>query len=119
MEIKTTKKLENIIAELYGEIDQSCTGYAKDLLQEELMARGAKNLIINLRNVTFMDSSGIGMILGRYKHLKSSGGKLVLCGAGADTRRILTVSGISGIIPIKRNVDEALKYLKEEKSDEL
>ena len=116
MEIKTTKKLENIIADLYGEIDQSCIQRIKDVLQAELMTRGARNLIINLRNVTFMDSSGIGLILGRYKYLKSSGGKLVLCGAGIHARRILTVSGVAGIVPIKRNVDEALKYLKEEKN---
>ena len=119
MEIKTTKKLENIIADLYGEIDQSCTESIKDAIQAELMAQGAKNLVINLRNVTFMDSSGIGMILGRYKYLKSSGGKLVICGAGMNLRRILSVSGVSGIVPIKRNTEEALKYLKEEKTNEL
>ena len=119
MEIKTTKKLENIIADLYGEIDQSCTEYIKDKIQAELMIRGVRNLIINLRNVTFMDSSGIGMILGRYKYLKSSGGKLILCGVGQNLRRILSVSGVSGIIPIKRNTQEALKYLKEANANEI
>ena len=118
MEIKTTKKSENIIVNLYGEIDQSCIESIKDAVQTELMAQGAKNLVINLRGVSFMDSSGIGMILGRYKYLKNTGGKLVLCGAGVNLKRVLTVSGLTGIIPVLRNAEEALKYLKEEKINE-
>ena len=115
MEIKTTKKSENIIVDLYGEIDQSSTEDIRDTIQTELMARGAKNLVMNLRGVSFMDSSGIGMILGRYKYLRNTGGRLVLCGAGMSLKRIFSVSGLTGIIPIVRNTEEALKYLKEEK----
>lgn len=119
MEIKTTKKLENVIVSLYGEIDQASTGHIREAIQTELMAEGVKNLILNLRYVTFMDSSGIGMILGRYKFLKNSGGKIILCDAGKDLMRILSVSGLTSIIPIFKNTEDALKYLKEEKINEL
>ena len=45
-----------------------------------------------------MDSSGIGVLLNRYKQMTANGGKVALCGVNARVRRILTIGGISRLM---------------------
>ena len=51
-----------------------------------------------------MDSAGIGMIIGRYKMMKLIGGSLEIVNVGSQTKRILEMSGIGKIIPMRDKV---------------
>jgi len=65
-------------------------------------------LIINLEKVTFIDSSGLGVIIGRYKKMAESGGKMYLVGAIASVEKILVFSGINKLVPMYKSEQDVL-----------
>ena len=105
--------LRNAVAvHLEGELDQYLAAEVKSRIDIEMENAEKKNLIIDLTDVTLMDSSGIGLILGRYKILKSLGGSLSVCCANDSVRKVLKLSGIEKIIKYYENIDEADKDFK-------
>lgn len=102
-------KSNSLVVLLNGEIDQYVVTELKDRIDVEIEATARKNLIFDLSNVTLMDSSGIGLILGRYKVLKALGGSVAVSGASPSVKRIIDLSGISKIIPYYKNRDAADK----------
>ncbi|MGL5435259.1 MAG: anti-sigma factor antagonist [Lachnospiraceae bacterium] len=65
--------------------------YETDLLLAE---NYINKVVFDFSNTEFMDSSGIGILLNRYKQMARSGGKVTLYGAGAQVGRILTIGGV-------------------------
>ena len=55
---------------------------------------GTTNLVFDFANVTFMDSSGIGMVLGRYKKVHGAGGRVTIRNASRLVKQILDLSGV-------------------------
>ena len=89
-----------VVAYLSGEIDHhTCLETAiktDDVIRKYL----PQKVVFNFEKVSFMDSSGIGMLLGRYKQLIRFGGKAEMKNLNNDMKRIFTMSGIFKIIPI-------------------
>ena len=83
-----------------GEIDHhTCLETAKktdDVIRKYL----PQKVVFDFEDVSFMDSSGIGMLLGRYKQLIRFGGKAEMRNLNSDMKRIFTMSGIFKIIPL-------------------
>ena len=105
--------LKNAVAvHLEGELDQYLAAEVKSRIDIEMENAEKKNLIIDLEGVSLMDSSGIGLILGRYKILKSLGGGIAICSANESVRKVLKLSGIEKIIKYYENIDEADKAFK-------
>ena len=73
--------------------------YETDLLLAE---NYINKVIFDFSKTEFMDSSGIGVLLNRYKQMAGSGGKVAICGAGAQVKRILSMGGVSRLI---KNLD--------------
>lgn len=96
------------IVELSGDIDH-CT--SEKIKREIYMNTGkfVRKMIIDLTNVEFMDSSGIGMILGRYREITERNGKIALTGVKGNMERIFNMSGLYKIISKYNTVGEALK----------
>ena len=69
--------------------------YETDLLLSE---NYINKVIFDFSRTEFMDSSGIGVLLNRYKQMAGSGGKVAICGAGSQVRRILTMGGVYRLI---------------------
>ena len=70
-----------------------------------------RHLIFDFSNTEFMDSSGIGIILGRYRKLSVSGGRVAITGCSASIRNILNMAGVFSIIDYMDSLDEAIEYL--------
>ena len=68
-----------------------------------------RNIIFDFSDVEFMDSSGIGMIIGRYKNTEKRGGRLVLAGMNDEMGRLFQISGLAKIITRTVTVEEALQ----------
>ena len=68
-----------------------------------------RNIIFDFSDVGFMDSSGIGMIIGRYKNAEKRGGRLALAGMNDEMGRLFQISGLAKIITRTATVDEALQ----------
>lgn len=83
-----------LVVKLYGEIDQHCVSEIRDDIDRQIAIRNINSLIVDLGGVEFMDSSGIGMIMGRYKNMVSRGGKMMLVRPQPQVDKVLELSGI-------------------------
>lgn len=108
------KKTKNALAVfLTGEIDQFAASELKSKIDVEMENSGKRNLIIDLSGVSLMDSSGIGLIVGRYKNLKPLGGKVVVSGGKNGVKKVVELSGITKLIPYFEDVEKADKSLED------
>ena len=73
-------------------------------IDEQITRYMPRKTIFDFSRVTFMDSAGIGMIIGRYKMMKLIGGSLEIVNVGNQTKRILEMSGIGKIIPMSERI---------------
>ena len=91
--------------EFYGELDDSICPIYRDEISKYI-ENNRTNYIFNFKNVTFIDSSGIGFILGRYNQLKSHRKKLYIAGANDHIKKIFKISGIYTVINELEKVGE-------------
>ncbi len=100
--MKLDIKSENgaAIAVIKGEIDHHTAKSLRAELDKFVITMQPETLAIDLGNITFMDSSGIGLIIGRYKLLKECGGKLEIRRPQPYIRRVLKLAGIDRIVKI-------------------
>lgn len=101
----------SLIVRLQGEIDQYAAAELKEGIDIEIENSPKKNLIFDLKGVDLMDSSGIGLIVGRYKLITSLGGKMALCNASKTVAKMLRLSGIEKIVKHYQTLAEAEKAL--------
>jgi len=100
-----------LIVRLGGEFDHAVTEEVRDYLDVWLRRSGARHLVLNLSTLEFMDSSGLGVILGRYRRLAPEGGRIVVCGVNPTVHRMFELSGLYRIISSARDEDAALAEL--------
>ncbi len=86
---------------LSGEIDHHSAFEIKDTIDCQLLHFSPKIAVMNFEKVTFMDSSGIGLILARYKFATNCGTSLYVQGLNRQTQRVLNLAGIKTIKEIK------------------
>jgi stage II sporulation protein AA (anti-sigma F factor antagonist) len=99
----------NLITRIDGEIDHHTVDMFKAKIEKEFDRANAKNIVFDFENVEFMDSSGIGMIIGRYKKASERGGSVSAFGIRKDVLRIFEMSGLHKIITIYGTAEEALR----------
>ena len=87
-----------LVVKLAGEIDQSCAEEIRSDIDREIQIKNVHNLILDFASVTFMDSSGLGMIIGRYKQIKARNGKTMIIRAQPQVDKVLELSGLKKII---------------------
>ena len=98
MRLKTEKHGRVLRASLFGELDQHSSEQVRDEL-DALFGEGSFTRIeFDLGGVTFMDSAGVGVILGRYKRLAARGGSLGVRNASPEIERILRMSGVYRLV---------------------
>ena len=98
-----------LLAAISGELDHHAAETLRFEIDRAVMRENAKNIILDFKSVTFMDSSGIGMIIGRYKNVQKQGGRLFVADINANLQRIFELSGLKKIIPLFDTVETALK----------
>ena len=97
---------------LVGEIDHHSAAILRHEIDEALMKNRPNLLYVDLSGVDFMDSSGLGLIMGRYSLMKKLGGETVVLNPSPRAKKILTLAGMEKVIRIeKREVkaDESKK----------
>jgi stage II sporulation protein AA (anti-sigma F factor antagonist) len=71
--------------------------------------RSARRVFLDLAAVTFIDSSGLGVLFGRYKRLAARGGSLIITAPRPGVRRAMDLVGLPGLIPVYESKEEALR----------
>ena len=97
------KQLTLKIAE---EIDEHTTEKLRRKIDNEITRFLPRKVIFDFSKVAFMDSAGIGMLLGRYKVIKMLGGQLELMNVNKQVEKVFEISGILKIIPLIKNNEE-------------
>lgn len=98
-----------LVAKVKGELDLAVADKFREDIEEQLQEKKAKNLLLDLEEVSFIDSSGLGVILGRYKCLSERGGRMAIIRPQPQVRHILELSGIMRIMGIYRDEKMAFK----------
>lgn len=109
MEIEFKQDRHNLIARLTGELDHHSAANLRQAIDRRLGNPEIRNLVLNLQHVSFMDSSGVGVILGRYRLVEGRGGKMSLCLIPAGVLKVLEISGVPKIIPFLGSEQQALE----------
>lgn len=77
----------------------------------EILEDGTKVVLVDLKNVTFMDSSGLGALVLAFKTLRAANSKLVLCSINEQIRILFELTGMDKVFEIFANEDEFKKSL--------
>ena len=101
MEVENQKDNKVLILKVTEELDHHIVEKLRKKADYEIERYLPRKVIFNFSNVTFMDSAGIGLILGRYKNISILGGKLEVVNVNNQVVKILNMSGLSKIIEIK------------------
>ncbi len=99
----------NLLIKFEGDLDNMTTYQYKTKLSEVIKKNQIQKVIIDLNNVTFIDSSGIGLILGRFNQISSYGGQLIVCGINKHIKKTIQISGVASIIDVYEDSYEQLK----------
>ena len=101
MDIKYTKTNECVLAELSGEFDEYSAEYVRISLDDLLksLSNSKSKLILDFSKVSFMDSTGIGVLLGRYNKYSKNDIELFIKNPTSYVNRIFEMTGIYQIIP--------------------
>ena len=111
MYLSIEKHKNNLLVEFKGELDHHSTENARKKIDQEYSDNQMKNIILDLRGLTFMDSSGIGLIMGRYKRCIEEKGKVVIVNDNNYVDKILKMSGLLNIIDVYSKIELAVKNL--------
>ena len=102
MTIDITTQGQTATASLCGEIDHHNAKEIREELDRFIMSSQPKELEIDFKGISFMDSSGIGLIMGRHKLISECGGVLVVKNPQLYIKRVLKLSGIERLVRIDR-----------------
>ena len=100
MESKFYEEDKLLVFKITDEIDDCNVQKIRRRADYEIERYMPKKVIFDFDSVTFMDSSGIGLIIGRYKFTNMLGGKLEVANLTQNVRKIFEMSGILKLIPV-------------------
>lgn len=84
-----------------GDLDLVAAKKMKEQIESILYSRfGVKHLVVNLKEIRFIDSSGLGVLIGCYKYMQGRGGNMMLIDASKAVYRLLELSGMKKLMPV-------------------
>lgn len=109
MYIRFSKVSNSLVVTLVGELDHHSAEEVRVKIDDRIDRENIKKMIFDFSEVTFMDSSGIGVVIGRYKKLSMRKGELSIVSVNNSIKRVFELSGMFKIIKIYENLDEAVR----------
>lgn len=104
-----------LIVKINGELDDFCAQNMRDKLDFILVRKDIKHVIFDLSSLNFMDSAGIGLMIGRYKTVRGREGKGVIVCTNDYINRILKMSGVYKLFEHAEELDDAVENLNRKK----
>ena len=100
MEIKYKKTKSCLTLYIYGELDECTSSSAREILDKVIYDNvNLKSVIFDLSGLSFMDSTGIGLLIGRYKKMKNLNMNSYITGASVATEKVIELAGLYSIMP--------------------
>lgn len=101
-----------LIISMTAELDHHLADEMRNVIDDVIDKRGVSNVIFDFSKIGFMDSAGIGLIMGRYKKIREKGA-IYITGAGDGINRILLISGLHKLVVSCKDVNEAVCMIRE------
>lgn len=101
-----------LILRLKGDLDDLSVTDLRSRISRYIDDYKIKHLVINMEKLDFMDSSGIGFIIGRFHQLKRMDGDVVICNVNHKIERIINLSGLSKICMIRDNEESVVLSIR-------
>ena len=99
MHIKTKVYNKTLYVILCGELDENSSVYARNTLDDVFSGNNFNQVIIDLSELEFMDSTGIGVLIGRYKLMKERGIPIYICNPSKHAEKIFKLTGLYQLMP--------------------
>ncbi len=96
-----SRETNTLTIKLTQEIDQSMVDKVRRQIDNKINEYIPKYVVFDFEPISFMDSSGIGMVIGRYKLIKMLGGNMKIINVNRNTKRIFDMSGVTRIIDVE------------------
>lgn len=100
-----------LIVHMEGELDHHTAEEVRSRIDDRIDRTRFYKVIMDFTNVNFMDSSGIGVVIGRYKKLLLKKGKINMIGAKGAVKRVFELSGMFKIIPLYDSLQDAMENI--------
>ena len=97
LEIEREQRGTHLIVRVTGELDISTAGTFRGQVDQWLAESRSRDLLLNLRHMTFLDSVGLGAILGRLRTLQRASGRLAIVEPEGPVRAILRIGGLDKV----------------------
>lgn len=97
MAVQLESRERELIARLSGELDHHTAGALREQIDAAVERLQPKRLCMDFEDVTFMDSSGVGLIMGRYRLVRLAGGTLLIRGASERVRQMMRMAGLDSL----------------------
>lgn len=110
LEIDTENHDTHSVCRPKGELDAYTVGQFRDALQE---VGDVERLIIDLSEVPFMDSAGLGALIGGIRRTRDSGGEVAVTSNRPTITRLLQNTGFDSIVPVTDDIDGAIEALEQ------
>ena len=83
---------------IVGEINHHSAVFVRQEIDEKIQELRPQNLVLDLADTPFMDSSGLGLIMGRYQLMKDFGGTLAIANPSAGHKKLFKLAGLNKLI---------------------
>lgn len=111
LHIEMEVKQDVLCIRLSGELDHHSAEGLREQATNAIESDQIRHIVLNLENLSFMDSSGLGVILGRYKQIKQRNGEMIVCAISPPIQRLFEMSGLFKIIRLELTEEYALQSL--------
>lgn len=102
MAVEIKIKGEVVYAYLSGELDHHSAAFMRQAIDSAIELNMPTLLIMDFENITFMDSSGIGLVMGRYRNLAKSGAVLNITGVSRKMYKMMEMAGLNRLAKIEQ-----------------
>lgn len=102
MSAKIEYRQNKLVVMLDGEIDHHTASLIRMGIDDAILKKRPDMLILDFGGVTFMDSSGIGLVMGRYKLMKTIGGKITVQNLSPSAYRVMKLAGLERLGEIRQ-----------------
>lgn len=103
---------EGILIKIFGELDSSKCLVYRDKIHKEIAKNGPRFLLFDLKECSFIDSSGIGLILGRFNEVEKVHGNVGFINLSDYARKVIRISGLFSILKEYKNLQEFKKEMR-------
>ncbi|MBB2986315.1 STAS domain-containing protein [Terracoccus luteus] len=98
---------DRTVVRLGGEIDVYTAPLVREKLDEQITA-GRTDLVVDLTDVTFLDSTGLGVLVGRLKLTRTMGGSMRLVGTDDRVLKVFAITGLDKVFEVHPDLESAL-----------